>query len=66
MPIFEFECCRCGKEFERLVFASEEGSVACPECGSKETKKVVSVFSCSGVGKDIGGSCASSGSKGHS
>ncbi|MEW6532864.1 MAG: zinc ribbon domain-containing protein [Thermodesulfobacteriota bacterium] len=66
MPIFEFECSRCGKEFERLVFASEEGSVACPACGSEDTKKVVSVFSCSGVGKDVGGSCASGGSKGHS
>lgn len=46
MPIFEFRCRECGKEFERLVFSSDEGNVACPQCGSGCTEKVMSVFAC--------------------
>lgn len=45
MPIYEFKCETCGKEFERLVFASEDDAVVCPVCNSKHTHKVMSVFS---------------------
>ena len=66
MPIFVFCCEKCGKEFERLIFSSEEDAVSCPKCESTETKKLVSVFSCSGHGSDSGSSCGPSSSGGFS
>lgn len=59
MPIYEFRCGQCGKEFERVVFGSDAGGVECPECGSSETKRQLSVFSCSGLSKDSGSACSS-------
>jgi len=58
MPIFEFRCHKCGKEFERLVFASDKGSVPCPQCGSESTERVLSVFASNATGKMASGSCA--------
>lgn len=66
MPIFEFECEKCGAKFERLVFASDNDPVECKECGSPDTRKVVSVFSCSGLGASSGSSCGSGTSGGFS
>jgi putative FmdB family regulatory protein len=48
MPMFEFQCHECGKDFERLVFASETGKVACPHCGSEQTGRKLSVFARAG------------------
>ncbi len=44
MPIYEFECEECGGRFEELVAAGAEG-VACAECGSTRTRRLVSAFS---------------------
>ena len=41
MPIYEYSCRDCGKEFEELVF-SEGQKVLCPECGSEEARKMIS------------------------
>lgn len=60
MPIFEFRCEKCTHEFERVTFGSDEDPVTCPECGASETKKLLSVFSCSGISKDAGASCGPS------
>ena len=49
MPIFEFICQKCGKEFERLVFRSDE-AVQCPECGQESVNKLMSTCSAKGVG----------------
>ncbi len=57
MPIFEFKCDNCGKEFERVVFGSDEDKVNCPDCGDLETRKLMSVFSCSRTGEASSGSC---------
>lgn len=58
MPIFEFKCESCGKEFERLVFASDTDPVPCPICGSEKTRKVLSVFSSNAVERQASaGSC---------
>ncbi len=57
MPIFEFKCEACGREFERVVFGSDEQSAPCPECGSDNTKKQLSVFSCTGMTDGGIGSC---------
>lgn len=44
MPIFEFHCNKCGKEFEEIVH-SKDFSISCPQCSSTDTKKLISVFS---------------------
>ncbi len=41
MPIFEFKCADCGKEFEELVIGSGSEAV-CPDCGSKNTERLMS------------------------
>ena len=45
MPIYEYNCKKCESKFEKLVknAAAAEG-VMCPECGSKDTAKALSVF----------------------
>ena len=45
MPIFEYLCKSCGKSFEKLVPKATDKVYPCPECGSEETEKKLSVFS---------------------
>ncbi|MBI5250483.1 MAG: zinc ribbon domain-containing protein [Desulfomonile tiedjei] len=59
MPIYEFKCDSCGKEFERLVFASDNNAETCPDCGSDQTHKVMSVFSSNALERQAA-SCAGS------
>ncbi|MDE7371059.1 MAG: zinc ribbon domain-containing protein [Desulfovibrio sp.] len=40
MPIYEYGCEKCGRDFEELVFGDE--MPACPYCGSTETHKLMS------------------------
>jgi putative FmdB family regulatory protein len=42
MPIFEYVCRQCSKEFEALVRGDAE--VQCPVCSSKKLDKQLSVF----------------------
>ncbi len=50
MPIFDYRCNQCGKEFEKLV-RKEEDKV-CPDCASDDLEKKVSAagFSLKGTG----------------
>lgn len=41
MPMYEYHCTSCGKEFEELVFKDGE-TVRCPGCGSTQTEKLLS------------------------
>ncbi len=43
MPIYEFECGRCGERFERLVAAATETAV-CPACGAAGAGRRLSPF----------------------
>jgi len=43
MPLFEYRCKKCNKEFEELVRNSEE-KVCCPGCRSGKVEKKLSVF----------------------
>jgi putative FmdB family regulatory protein len=44
MPIFEYECTRCGKTYDVLHKGKElEEDIECPHCGSKEYVKLMSV-----------------------
>ena len=40
MPIYEYCCTDCGKEFEEVVLC--EATVACPHCGSANVSKLLS------------------------
>ncbi len=44
MPIFEYCCQGCGKEFEKLVFGSNP-EVECPVCQGKNVTKLMSACS---------------------
>ncbi len=63
MPIYEFRCNACKEDFEELVFKDGE-SVACPQCGSMKTEKLMSCcrFKTGGGGVDLGGASAPSSS----
>jgi putative FmdB family regulatory protein len=41
MPIFEYACKACGKEFEALVLATTPAP-ACPACKGTELEKLIS------------------------
>jgi putative FmdB family regulatory protein len=62
MPIYEFKCGKCGKEFERVVFGSDTDEITCPDCDSSETRRLMSVFACSGIEKELSSGCSGGGS----
>jgi putative FmdB family regulatory protein len=45
MPIYEFECQKCGRKFEKLVLGSDEKPPECPDCSSTEVHKLMSAGS---------------------
>jgi putative FmdB family regulatory protein len=53
MPIFEYTCKKCKKQFEEIVFGQDE-EVTCPHCGSTKTEKLMSCCR-SKVGGGAGG-----------
>ncbi len=48
MPIYEFACRKCGRRFECLVPMGRETEAACPDCGAKEARKMLSSFGIGG------------------
>ena len=65
MPIYEYACQDCGKEFETLV---RTGTVAqCPNCQSTRLEKQLSVFATasSAAGQDAAMAAGPCGSCGH-
>ena len=59
MPIYEYQCKPCGAKFEKLIRSmSSSDPVKCPECGSDQTARALSVFaavSSEGGSKSSGG-----------
>ncbi len=53
MPIFEYKCNKCKKEFEKLVFAGDDKDISCPECNSSKVAKKMSATSFMG-GSSLG------------
>ncbi|WP_310446948.1 zinc ribbon domain-containing protein [Thiobacillus sp.] len=51
MPLFDFHCKQCNCNFELLVRGST--AYVCPECGSAEVEKLVSLPAAPGKTKDI-------------
>ena len=57
MPIFEYQCKSCLREFEELVFGDELPT--CPHCHSANTEKLLSrPCACRREGGDSGGGCS--------
>lgn len=61
MPIFEFKCKECDKEYEELIRKTNEAEqeaeikeVECPFCKSKEKYKLVSMVSEAVFGNPMG------------
>ncbi|TKJ31780.1 MAG: FmdB family transcriptional regulator [Chloroflexi bacterium B3_Chlor] len=49
MPIYEYRCHDCGEKFEKLVrTSSDRTELSCPNCGSKQAEKLMSLFGTSG------------------
>ena len=51
MPVYEYECQACHQRFEIQQpmhdYEQLKGDPpACPDCGKKQTRQVVSLFSC--------------------
>jgi len=45
VPIYEYACKACDAKFEKLVKSmSGDDTIACPECGSRNTVRTLSVF----------------------
>jgi len=63
MPIYEFLCEKCKNTFEELAKMSDVKSPPCPNCGSKETRKLLSIFQSRSSGSP-GKSSASCGGNG--
>jgi putative FmdB family regulatory protein len=42
MPLYEYECLKCGARFERLRQFSDPPVKSCPECSGKKVKQLVS------------------------
>lgn len=67
MPLYEYRCNTCGKQFEKMVsFAEADHKPECPECRSKDTQKRLSLFaaagsSTAGTGATLSSNCGSGG-----
>ena len=42
MPIYEYQCQKCGNELEALQKISDAPLTDCPECGAQELQKKIS------------------------
>ena len=57
MPMYEYECKKCGHKFETLVQSSEE-KPKCEKCGSTRLEKLLSTFAAGPARESTsGGSC---------
>jgi len=55
MPIYEYACTPCGKQFEELVIRkSDEAEVKCPACGSAAIGRQMSRPAAARVGGEAG------------
>jgi putative FmdB family regulatory protein len=45
MPIYEYQCPRCGNKFEVRQSIGEDGSkLNCPDCGTGNPERLISSF----------------------
>ena len=45
MPIYEYHCEGCEKEFEELVrMGTPDEEIVCPSCGERRSRRLLSMF----------------------
>lgn len=44
MPIYEFRCKQCGQKFEQRFSTVNVTGATCPQCGSPEVSRLMSLF----------------------
>jgi len=63
VPLYEYVCRKCSKEFEELVFGDKKP--VCPGCQSKDIERILSVVAVGKAAPDVPpspcGSCSSRG-----
>jgi putative FmdB family regulatory protein len=63
MPIFEYVCNHCGRQFEALVYGNQKAN--CPHCQGKKLTPQLSVFAVAAKGSsasaNTGEACGSCG-----
>jgi putative FmdB family regulatory protein len=56
MPLYEYRCRTCGKQFEMLRRMQDaDAELQCPECWSKEVERLISTFAMGGCGSSAAG-----------
>jgi putative FmdB family regulatory protein len=61
MPIYEYVCKDCQKEFESLRSMSQaDAQIECTACGGENTHRKPSVCNCESGGKALAGSSSAS------
>lgn len=67
MPIYEYQCDKCKKQFEVVTLSlSEKPNSVCPKCKSKNTRKLISKVGKGKYGLSRSGSSAPTSSTGGS
>jgi len=64
MPIYEYRCGECGREFSRLVaMSTPDEDIECPHCGARAAERLISTFFGGAGGSGSAGrdSCAGGG-----
>ncbi len=65
MPIYEYNCQKCGRRFEQIRSMSDaDKTIECKYCKSKDTHRALSVFFAQSGGKSLAGSSSGCGSCG--
>lgn len=67
MPMYNFSCAHCGKDFVKILTSSDISTITCSNCGSSDIKKVHSTANTfsqkssdkTPTGALSGGSCSS-------
>ena len=50
MPLYEYDCLKCGKRFEVLIRSAQTQVIVCAFCGNKGIERVISGFAVSSEG----------------
>lgn len=50
MPIYEYYCTNCEQRFEELVLDHKPAVAHCPECGTNEVNRLISLFATASPG----------------
>ncbi|MHB0877749.1 MAG: FmdB family zinc ribbon protein [Anaerolineae bacterium] len=61
MPVFEYQCQRCGRIFEKFVLSASADPGTCPACGASDARRKFSTFSSKGQGGSAASTCLPSG-----